>query len=270
MPAASATPRTNARGIVGAGRVLMWRGGSLWVSRDTGLVQPHAHHAIQITLAPERPIRLRSADASGWQDTQAAIVMPDRPHQFDGCGQDVVMVFVEPETTAGRLLIARYGQAPLMPIDDAAVVTQARHVLAGLAARASDEALVDGANTIIGLLAGDVPEAASVDPRIARAVDWIRDRLDSPISLAQAAAVAHLSPGRFRHLFVAQTGISFRAYLLWARMGSAMAAAMAGQSWTEAAQHAGFADSAHLTRTCRRMFGIAPTMLGREEQPLAA
>jgi AraC-like DNA-binding protein len=36
---------------------------------------------------------------------------------------------------------------------------------------------------------------------------------------------------------------------------------MADASWTDAAQLAGFADSAHLSRTCRRMFGIAPTML---------
>ena len=41
------------------------------------------------------------------------------------------------------------------------------------------------------------------------------------------------------------------------------AAAMGGVSWTEAAQAWGFADSAHLTRTCRRMFGIAPSMLVR-------
>jgi AraC family transcriptional regulator len=33
---------------------------------------------------------------------------------------------------------------------------------------------------------------------------------------------------------------------------------MAGRSWTEAAHATGFADSAHLTRTCRRMFGMHP------------
>jgi AraC-like DNA-binding protein len=85
------------------------------------------------------------------------------------------------------------------------------------------------------------------------------------MSLAQAARVAHLSPSRFRHLFVSQTGISFRAYLLWARVSAAMGAGMAGMSWTEAAQAWGFADSAHLSRTCRRMFGIAPSMLIRGE-----
>jgi len=40
-----------------------------------------------------------------------------------------------------------------------------------------------------------------------------------------------------------------------------MGAGMAGPSWTAAAQDAGFADSAHFSRTCRRMFGIAPAML---------
>ncbi|MEO7402631.1 MAG: AraC family transcriptional regulator, partial [Burkholderiales bacterium] len=103
----------------------------------------------------------------------------------------------------------------------------------------------------------------SVDPRITRAIAFVRARLSSSVSLAEAARVAHLSPSRFRHLFVAQTGISFRAYLLWARVESAVGAAMGGLSWTEAAQNCGFADSAHLTRTCRRMFGIAPSMLIR-------
>jgi len=60
---------------------------------------------------------------------------------------------------------------------------------------------------------------------------------------------------------VAQTGTSFRAWLLWARAQTAIATAMRGASWTDAAQDAGFADAAHFTRTCRRTFGIAPTML---------
>ena len=36
---------------------------------------------------------------------------------------------------------------------------------------------------------------------------------------------------------------------------------------SEAAQGAGFADAAHFTRTCRRVFGIAPTMLVFEQVP---
>ena len=76
--------------------------------------------------------------------------------------------------------------------------------------------------------------------------------------------MAHLSPSRFRHLFAEQTGMAFRPYLLWARVEAAVGAAMSGKSWTEAAQDWGCADSAHLSRTCRRMFGLAPTNLIRE------
>ncbi len=241
----------------------MWRGGSLWVSQHTGPAQRHAHHAIQITLAPRQPVRIRSENSDAWQATQACIVMPDKTHQFDGCGQDVAMVFVEPETTAGRMLLARYGHSPLTLIADDAVIAGARRLLDGLASSASDDTMIAEAQTIIRQLAGDIPETSGVDPRITRALEWIRNHLDARVTLAKAAAVAHLSPGRFRHLFVAQTGISFRAYVLWARVNTAMVTAMAGQSWTEAAQHSGFADSAHFTRTCKRMFGISPSMLDR-------
>ena len=89
----------------------------------------------------------------------------------------------------------------------------------------------------------------------------MRARLATPIRLEEVAATVHLSPSRFRHLFVTQTGTSLRAWLLWARMEHAVESAFLGRSWTEAAHEAGFADAAHLTRTCRRVFGVAPTML---------
>ena len=254
------------RGSVGGGRVLVWQGGSLWVSRATGAVEPHAHHAIQITLAPGRAVRLKVAGATEWQCLQASIVMPDQPHQFDGCGGDVALVFVEPESRAGRMLVARYGNSPLTPLDEETLLDQSRTLLQALDGKAGDERLIAVAKSIIDLLTGALPEVASVDPRITRSLEWMRARIAEPVTLAQAAGVAHLSPGRFRHLFVEQTGISFRGYLLWTRVNSAVVDAMAGQSWTAAAQNAGFADSAHLSRTCRRVFGIAPSMLDRESR----
>ena len=55
--------------------------------------------------------------------------------------------------------------------------------------------------------------------------------------------------------------MSLAVHQLGVRRGSDLAieAVMAGASWTEAAHEAGFADSAHLTRTHRRMFGIEPS-----------
>jgi AraC-like DNA-binding protein len=89
-----------------------------------------------------------------------------------------------------------------------------------------------------------------------------RQELDRPCtSLARLAQVAGLSPSRFMHIFTESLGIPLRPYLLWLRVQRAAGALAAGQTVTEAAHVAGFADASHLTRTCRRMFGATPREL---------
>jgi len=263
-----ASAATSRRPIAGIGRVLLWSGGSLWIGREAGRVEAHAHHAIQIALTMDSHFRMASGDGD-WRDHRGAVVMPHRRHRFDGCGERTAMIFVEPETAQGRLLLARYGASDVtdLPVDTAGrLVVPLR---AAYLAAAAKDALISLAHDAIAGLAGRVPAQGGVDPRISRAIAWVRGRLDERVSLNEAAAIANLSPSRFRHLFVAQTGVSFRAYLLWARLETAVGAAMNGQSWTAAAQEAGFADSAHLSRTCRRMFGIAPATLVEEQVPSA-
>ena len=263
-----ATAVTSRRPVAGIGRVLLWSGGSLWIGRDAGRVEAHAHHAIQIALTMDWNFRM-AAGGGDWRDHRGAVVMPHRRHRFDGRGQRTAMIFVEPETAQGRVLLERYGASDIadLPVDLAETLVAPLRT-AYLAAAAKD-ALIARAHDAIAELAGRAAAEGGVDPRIGRAIAWVRGRLDERVSLNEAAAIANLSPSRFRHLFVAQTGVSFRAYLLWARVEAAVGAAMNGQSWTAAAQAAGFADSAHLSRTCRRMFGIAPATLVEEQIPSA-
>jgi len=77
----------------------------------------------------------------------------------------------------------------------------------------------------------------------------------------EAAGHVGLSPSRASHLFVEQTGLPFRAYVLWLRLVRAVDAHAKGLSLTEAAHEAGFADSAHLSRAFRRMFGLPAASL---------
>jgi AraC-like DNA-binding protein len=248
--------------MIGIGRVLLWSGGSLWIGRQTGRADEHAHHAIQIALAMRGSFAMDD-DRAGWREHRGAIVMPHRRHRFDGCGSDVATIFVEPEAAQGRTLLARYGGRGVTAIEPESIEPIVAPLRERFDRNSGDDALAAEARRAVSLLAGAGPAADRVDPRIERAIAWTHERLATPISLADVAAVAHLSPSRFRHLFVAQTGVSFRASLLWARVASAMASGMNGDSWTAAAQNAGFADSAHFSRTCRRMFGIAPAMLVR-------
>jgi AraC family transcriptional regulator len=252
------------RQIAGVGRVMLWNGGSLWIGHSAGRGQPHAHHAIQISLALTGTLALRDADNGVWAEYTGALVPPHGRHQFDGCGQSVAQIFVEPETLLGRALLRRYTGAPIIGLPGDGIGSLIAPLRTAYASAADNDVLIAASQRLVVLLCGGEHLARRVDPRITRALEFVRSRLDTPVSLAEAAQIAHLSPSRFRHLFVAQTGSSFRAYVLWARVGAAVSAAMGGLSWTAAAQNWGFADSAHLSRTCRRMFGIAPTMLIRE------
>jgi AraC-like DNA-binding protein len=257
---APAAPRL----IVGIGRVLLWSGGSLWIGRSAGRVLAHAHHAIQISLALTGRLRLRSADDGEWSSYAGAIVLPHQRHQFDGAGESVAQIFVEPETPQGRALLRRYTAAPINGLPGETIEALLAPLRDAFAAGAANEVLITASQHLVALLCASEQAAPSIDPRISRAIGYLRSRLGGPVALGEAAAVAHLSPSRFRHLFVEQTGMSLRTYLLWARVEAAVGAAMGGLSWTEAAHDCGFTDSAHLSRTCRRMFGLAPTMLVRE------
>jgi AraC-like DNA-binding protein len=242
---------------------MLWSGGSLWIGRSAGSVPVHAHHAIQVSLALSGRVRL-CGERAQWSDYSGALVHPHHRHQFDGCGESVAQLFVEPETAQGRALLARHADAGIHRLPEESIAPVVSLLRGAYAARETDAMLTAAGQKAIALLAGAPSHPLDVDARVTRVIEWLRSRRGAPVKLTEAARVAHLSPGRFRHLFMAQTGITFRAFMLWLRIGSAIGAAMGGLSWTAAAQDWGFADSAHLSRTCRRMFGISPTMLVRE------
>jgi AraC-like DNA-binding protein len=249
--------------IAGVGRVCLWEGGSLWIGHSAGGGAVHAHHAIQICLPLDVRVRFRRSATTEWDAYDGAIVRPDEPHQFDGCNGRVAQLFVEPETAVGRVLLELTAGAPITPLTRGQAQPLAQALFAAFDARPDAAAMQAAAEAALQRLACCAPRPSTVDPRIVRVQDALRRRVADAPTLAEAAALVHLSPGRLRHLFVAQTGISFRAYLVWLRLHAALAAFDAGRTWTEAAHRAGFADSPHLSRSFRRVFGVSPVMLVR-------
>ena len=61
------------------------------------------------------------------------------------------------------------------------------------------------------------------------------------------------------HLFREQVGIPLRPYMRWLRLRRAASLVRAGATLTEAAHAAAFADSAHLSSTFHRTFGLSPS-----------
>ena len=246
--------------MLAVGRVHLWQGGSLWIGRGHGRSDWHDHHALQIALPLDGVCMLRSQVDGNWSEFQGAIVRSHRHHQFAVEGATMAQLFIEPETVEGRLLLERYVD-DISPLPEVQRLAMARLLGDALRTDAKTDEMIAAARAATRLLAGVGTPLGKGDGRVDKAIAYIHAHIQAAITLDEAAAAAALSPGRFRHLFVAQTGTSFRAYVLWMRLNVAIQFAMAGQSWTEAAHAAGFADSAHLTRTFRRMFGINPAAL---------
>lgn len=243
----------------GIGRVLFWEGGSLWLALITGTMGWHSHHAIQLCLPIQGTAQFRTDPGGDWIDCDGAVIAPDVPHVFHAPGSVVANILFEPESAVGRGVLAKYGTTGLSLVP--------RHEARALALPIAD-AYFDGADdaTLITLARQAVARFSGVgvpptvtDPRVLRAIAQIRQHLDDRVTLPSLAQGVGLSPGRLRHLFVEETGVSFRRYLLWERLNRALSLGFGGTSWTEAAYAANFADSAHLSRTCQRMFGLAPT-----------
>ena len=253
-------PPRPARGSDSSGRIYTWQGLSLWIGRSEGRTQWHEHHAHQLALCVAGEMRFRTEAEGRWTAFAGALVPSHARHQFEVDGLDVAHLFIEPESRAGRALTRRFGGVGVVALPVAEARAAAQALQAAHDAAGDSAALLRASAAVLQALGGaGVEPDEALDARLVRALTYIREHLGGPLSLGEVAASVALSESRFRHLFVGGTGCSFRAYLLWLRINRAIEAVQSGASWTEAAHLAGFADSAHLSRTHKRMFGIEPS-----------
>jgi AraC-like DNA-binding protein len=246
-------------GLRGTLRIYFWRGRVLYFGPvdDVGV---HAHHAVQAAVSTEGPFEIGMGDEI--VRTHAVLIETDRPHRLDSLGQDAAVFLIEPESRdAARLrrgclkTCGRHFVGPDMADGLINALSVLREDSAGCTEAAwCFECLLES----WGGGQGPLPDR---DERIDEALVFIRTLPEKRTSLSELAAQVHLSESRFIHLFTEHVGIPPRRYLLWVRLMDAIEAALRGETLTRAAHDAGFADSAHLSRTFRRMFGRAPSFL---------
>ncbi|MBI1773437.1 MAG: helix-turn-helix transcriptional regulator [Burkholderiales bacterium] len=240
------------------GRLFLWRGAALVVSPgiDSSL---HTHFALQLTYGLERPFRARLQTEHDWTETRSASFAPHDAHQIDSDGGMLAHLFLEmPEAVKlnGTDLQAAFGtQSEFQAL--ATSLSDNRHQSLDMAAALHIRQVWQ---------ACALPKsqtATSLDSRILSALDVIAANHGADRNGESLARLVHLSESRFTHLFRQQTGMSLSRYLLWSRMVEAVAAVAQGNNMTAAAHASGFADLAHMSRTFRRMMGVAPSELHR-------
>jgi AraC-like DNA-binding protein len=126
----------------------------------------------------------------------------------------------------------------------------------GLDVERVDAWLIDADVTTLDMA---IPAVTDVHPAIAEALRLGPALTGGSMLLSDLATRVGLSTSRLGHLFAEQVGVPYPVWRRWLRLQLALAAVQRGASLTTAAHASGFADSAHLTRSCRAMFGITPT-----------
>lgn len=228
------------------------------VARDT---KAHAHHAIQACFSLEEPFGLRESPSAPWASANAVIVPSNVPHQFDGRGHPLAILYLEPESKQGRTVVESRTPMGIVTLDDR-VLERVRRAIRGAAAQGPRATVTPDLFEAVFCALDLAPlRHRSLDLRVARILEQLRADPNRYGSMPELAASVGLSPRRLRELFQFEIGISCQRTLLWTRLSQAVREMTEGRSITDAAHNVGFTDAAYLARTFQRMLGIAPSTL---------
>ncbi len=217
---------------------------------------PHAHRALQMAIALERPFEatLDRDTARDARPVEFLCVAPDRWHFLAPSEGWVAQLYFDIAPRGFEQWRERGGEIRPPSTELVELLREARcangldrDALAAIAQRWLAECLPG--------LRREPPE----HPRVAAALALVDHAEAEPGNYAHLARRVHLSPSRFAHLFREFAGCTVREYLLWRRLLRALTRLEGGHSITDAAHDAGFADGAHLCRSFRRVFGAMPS-----------
>ncbi|GAD87054.1 putative AraC family transcriptional regulator [Nocardia asteroides NBRC 15531] len=226
-----------------------WRGGLVFApgvmafTGEIGDATPHSHAAVQVLLVTAGQVTL--TDAAG--DTRLAdlaIIPAGVRHEVRVTTPTArgLLALLDPAGSTGRAALARLDGLP------------AHEVSSWISAATPRTDPLPSMTDPVSAL-----RRRNVHPAVAAAMREADGAAGGPPPLGVVAAAVSMSPSRLSHLFTAEVGLPYAAWRRWTRLQRAVDQVRAGSSLTEAAHAAGFADSAHLTRTCRDLFGLTPT-----------
>ena len=224
-----------------------------------GPCQWHSHHSLRFALALEGELRIRTSRQGPWSTAAGVLTAPDVAHSLDAHGTNLLLVFLDPESSAGSSFRSDLA-GPMRLISSAERNALIHDVMPRQILRSGAAAWAERAAETLGLPAPTVPR--SIHPRVRALLSRLRNAgVEDATSLDALANAVGLSSSRLMHVFTTSVGIPLRPYLAWLRVQRAAISIVSGRPLSEAALAAGFSDAAHMSRTFRRMLGIAPSSL---------
>ncbi|MGF1689269.1 helix-turn-helix domain-containing protein [Photobacterium japonica] len=232
----------------------------------------HRHNAIQLVW----PESHASLCVEGTESDQATVIASKTSHRVTM--QKGWIILVEPHSSLGQQLqdflvgqpfCSLEGLPPYQPLDVEMMQDTLPSMLAPLltALNVNDDFQHAVCANYSSHLAQSTHSAFTdnrkpIDTRVKAAITFLYKQMGNAEGIAEKIAASRVaqkvgvSESRFLHLFRENMHITWRSYVLWQRLLCAINVIRQGSSATVAAHHAGFADSAHLSRTFKATFGL--------------
>ena len=222
----------------------------------------HRHHAAQLCVSLDRPLRYRAAAGSPWITGRGILIPPEHPHQLDAGDARILALYLEPESDDYPVANS-IDAIQTLDLSDESVEKLCSLVEYAADADAAWQICVSALN----LSPGKRRQSTGGDKRVQSVIELIRSQPSHSFAARELAQTIHLSPSRLSHVFKNQVGIPIRRFIVWSRLRTVIRHALLGASLTKAAHAAGFADAAHMSNAFRQMFGFAPSALFAADVP---
>ncbi|MBL4799926.1 MAG: AraC family transcriptional regulator [Oleispira sp.] len=224
--------------------------------------EDHSHNAIQL-IWPNSKSELK---LDTMKFSQPIVVAAGQTHSLSM--ELGWIVLIEPQSFLGEKVNESLAGSPYLVLTDLENAS-----ITNIEQSANVDLVIQGLQPlwqVLNLIPADViseSQATPLDHGLDSRIQHLKNTLDRCFideclkpehwKAQDIAKQLNLSESRFLHLFKQEMHITWRAYLLWRRLLCAVTILMKGRSATEAAHVAGFSDSAHLSRTFKKMFGLS-------------
>lgn len=215
----------------------------------------HSHVSLQLTVSSHgEPIRMDSEDGSNL--SAGVLIASNYPHRIHTAGQCTLTLLVDPAHPEAHRLAHLVEEQPMRTLNPRKAEKIARMLVCGITTAAKIDL-----QKISDIIARNSICDCRPDQRIHRAASALDRVTTERISSQSVASSVCLSESRFLHLFKSEIGTNFRRYLLWKKLQRALSSLDSQGTLTDISIDSGFSDSAHLSRTCKEMYGLAPSMI---------
>jgi AraC-like DNA-binding protein len=138
-----------------------------------------------------------------------------------------------------------------------------KNALLDLAATAPESGLLISklAEIFFALHTISASSAPLADPRLKKVFSCLYQFTETTVSHLKLAKTVAISVSHLSRFFRHETGGTLRNFKLWQRTLNGTNLILQGKSITEASLEAGFADTAHFSRSFKRQFGISASTL---------